>query len=231
MSDPSMPSLPPEVEALLAEERPIPPVPPALHAATWERLGPVTQTAAVSGSAPVASSGLVAKLVVGVLSFSLGGAVVALLDRTVLAEARPAPQIVIVPAAPAVEAPVLEPTEPLAGKPVERAAVTPRPSRPAPKVEERSSAPATTLAEERAIIEVARTALARGQTADVLSAVAEHERRFERGQLAEERDFIRLQALVAEGNTSEASRQRQRFRERYPTSVFLPAIDEFGPHE
>lgn len=80
------------------------------------------------------------------------------------------------------------------------------------------------LAAERAILDVARTALARGEGAQSISASREHERRFPRGALAEEREAIYVQALVLGGDKAAARARAIRFRQEYPDSMLLPAV-------
>lgn len=57
-----------------------------------------------------------------------------------------------------------------------------------------STPPASTLREERILLERARSALLRGDTAAALSACALHQQRFPRGQLSQEREALRKQA-------------------------------------
>ena len=75
------------------------------------------------------------------------------------------------------------------------------------------------LAAERALIEQARTALARDKSADALAALAEHAREHPRGQLEEEREALQILALTASGRVDEARAGAARFRERFPKSV------------
>ena len=81
------------------------------------------------------------------------------------------------------------------------------------------------LAAERALIEQARMALARGQGAGALAALESHARQFPRGRLAEEREALSVQALVQAGRTDEARARAAAFRVRFPTSVFVPAVN------
>lgn len=82
----------------------------------------------------------------------------------------------------------------------------------------------STLAEEQALVDRARAALSRGRPKDALAAVTEHERRFGRGRLAEEREILAIQALVADGRTTEARTRAARFRTTFPKSLFLPSL-------
>jgi hypothetical protein len=87
-------------------------------------------------------------------------------------------------------------------------------------------APSTTnLARERAIIEVARTAVARGRTSAALDAIERHAREFPKGQLVEEREGLRVIALARSGQSEDARKKAAAFRKRYPSSVLLPATE------
>jgi hypothetical protein len=74
---------------------------------------------------------------------------------------------------------------------------------------------------ELKLLQPARAAVARGDFSSALAPLADHERRFPKGQLAEEREALRVQALSGLGRTEEASRAAQAFRERFPASVLL----------
>jgi hypothetical protein len=82
-----------------------------------------------------------------------------------------------------------------------------------------------TLTREREILDVARTAIGRGDGAHALEAASRHQREFPRGQMAEEREALAIQALVRLERRSEAEARAARFRRSYPSSVFLPVID------
>jgi hypothetical protein len=79
---------------------------------------------------------------------------------------------------------------------------------------------------ELKVLEPARAAIVRGEFAKALVAIADHERRFPRGQLAEEREAMRVQALSGLHRTDEARRVATAFRKRFPESVLLPRMNE-----
>jgi len=81
------------------------------------------------------------------------------------------------------------------------------------------------LAGELALVQMARTAIARGNFVDALDAASRHERLFPRGHLAEERESLAIQALAGAGRGPEARARAERFHVRYPRSVLLPAVD------
>ncbi len=98
----------------------------------------------------------------------------------------------------------------------------PRPPLPA------ASAPArdAPLERERTLLDMSRTALARGDAAAALASLEAHAREFPRGQLAEEREVMAIQALVATHRMPEARQRAAAFRTTYPASALLPVIDE-----
>jgi hypothetical protein len=107
-------------------------------------------------------------------------------------------------------------------------ALTPEPSA---SVDESASpqpvpvAPARTARERYAleleVLQPARAAVARGDFSAALSSIAEHQRRFPNGQLSEEREALRVQALSGLGRTEEATRAASSFRKRFPGSVLI----------
>lgn len=84
--------------------------------------------------------------------------------------------------------------------------------------------PAGDIAAERALIDTARTALARGLASDALTATDAHAKRFPRGSLGEEREAIAIQALAATGARAAARSRAERFRKTYPSSIFGAAV-------
>lgn len=81
------------------------------------------------------------------------------------------------------------------------------------------------LARERQAIEKARSALARGDAESALSAVAEHAKAFPRGQLTEAREAIAIQALARAGRRDEARARAERFRQKFPGSMYSPVVE------
>jgi hypothetical protein len=165
-------------------------------------------------AASAASSGLALKLLAALaVGAVIGGGVVAVarppqvfyVDRIVSAPASAPPGVVSVPVV-----------------------------APAPAVSEMPSAtpsaapPASTkvdIAAERALLDVARTALGRGDGAHALEAVDRHAHEFPRGQLTEEREAIAVQALAKLGRCPEARKRGQAFKTRYTNSVLAPVVD------
>ena len=80
------------------------------------------------------------------------------------------------------------------------------------------------LRAERVILDRAQTALRDGRYGDARRSVGAHARQFPRGVLAEERDGLRIRVALAAGQTARAERWYTRFLQRYPDSLFLPAL-------
>jgi hypothetical protein len=82
-----------------------------------------------------------------------------------------------------------------------------------------------TLASERAFLELARTAITRGDAATALQSLKKHARLHRRGQLSEERDALWVQALVLNKSFERAKKKGKTFRAKYPKSLFLPVVN------
>jgi hypothetical protein len=78
--------------------------------------------------------------------------------------------------------------------------------------------PADSLAEEVAILSRAGAELHGGRPAAALTTLAEHQRRFPRGVLAQERTAARIQALCALGRNAEANAELERLARTSPNS-------------
>lgn len=92
----------------------------------------------------------------------------------------------------------------------------------------RSEPPAGTanqLAQERALIEEARSALAAGDPTACLRALETHASRHADGALVEEREALMVRALVAAGQREAAARRAAIFRNEHPGSLLLPAVE------
>jgi hypothetical protein len=127
--------------------------------------------------------------------------------------AKPAQPAPLEPAAPRVA-----PTEP------ETPSVSPTES-DAPRRASSGSKNEARLKEIRLLVR-ARQADARRDYATVLSVAAEHERNFPGGRLSEERQVLRVKALVGLGWADEARRVGASFRRQFPHSVLRQTVDE-----
>lgn len=81
------------------------------------------------------------------------------------------------------------------------------------------------VAAERTLLDQARRALREGDGSRALELIERHEREFRRGSLVEEREVLRVNALVSLGRIDEARARTNAFRNRFPTSPFLPALE------
>jgi hypothetical protein len=81
-----------------------------------------------------------------------------------------------------------------------------------------------TLCEERALLEAGRLGLRDGRYELALASIKEHEARFASGQLAEEREGLRVRVLAAMGSTKEAERRRDDFLRRFPHSPLFESV-------
>lgn len=235
MSESQLPPWSTGVAGLLEAERHAPDVDPAVGQEIWARLeasigalpGPGGADGGSEGGAPAAgtpagSSGASTGLATGAatkaglggwpvaLALLVGGAGGALLHAG-LSEPKVERVVVTVPG------PVRVVTTTVT---VERVVTaTPSPARPA-----LASGPAAP-SRERALLERARSALARREPTEALSALALAKKVAPAGRLAEERDALEIQALYAAGRGVEAQRAIDRFRGRYEGSIFRSVID------
>jgi hypothetical protein len=93
-------------------------------------------------------------------------------------------------------------------------------------VARRASQSLDTLAAERTVLDAARAALLRRDGSAGLAAVRSHERAFPNGQLLEERESMRVQALALAGDFAAARAARERFHRHFPRSMFLPMVEQ-----
>ncbi|HEY3450916.1 MAG TPA: hypothetical protein VGK67_31460 [Myxococcales bacterium] len=191
-----------------------------------------TATGAAASGAVQAS--LAAKVVSGAVIFLFGGLAGAgghAMYASHFAPPTPAPIVQIVqvpvPAAPVAAAPaapaVVAPAAPAVSPPV-AAAPLPRPRIPIPVPVAAERTYDTALAAERGVLEVARTALSRGQADAAIAELEKHARLYPAGQLAEEREALWVQALVTAGRNAEARAKGKQFTVRHPKSMLLPAV-------
>jgi hypothetical protein len=173
------------------------------------------------------------------VSFAAGGALAAAVLRgpaaTIPAPSPSAPTVIAsaVTTAPPLRPPPLATASAARAEPAPSASASAAPRALAERPGSSTSARAGgegTLEAERAVLDVGRTALGRGDGANALRAIDEHARTFPRGALAEEREAMAIQALRLLGRDAEARARLDRFRGRFPTSLIRPALeaDEAG---
>ena len=80
--------------------------------------------------------------------------------------------------------------------------------------------------EELQLLSRARQSDAQGDYAEVLAVVADHERSYPAGRLSEEREVLRVKALVGLGRASESRQAAAKFRRQFPRSVLLQKIED-----
>jgi outer membrane protein assembly factor BamD (BamD/ComL family) len=97
---------------------------------------------------------------------------------------------------------------------------------PAPSARSMAASRQESNPEEIQLLSRARQADSRRDYAEVLSVLSEHERNFPGGRLSEEREVLRVKALVGLGRTEQARRTAARFRRQFPKSVLLHKVDE-----
>jgi hypothetical protein len=244
-----LPTLPPDVLALLEAERDAPPMPHAARERIEARVEATVMAGALVAAVAQAESGRAfvwtslfgQKLVIGLaaISIAVGGWAYRAHESshdvgasTTAAAQRAAARSTQFGRAQAAMAPaaMAEAIAPAASaeldKPIARAAdrtgaqtVTPAPA----------SAVASThddaLGQERAILEEARGAMRLGDTARAETALARHARAFPSGRLAEERESLWVVALARAGRREEAKRRADFFRARWPVSIYGAAVD------
>ncbi len=242
-----LPDLSSEARALLEAGKAVEPLPPGVAAHVWGKLAvamPLAPTATPSTSAslhlaPAATVKTFARAKLAGVSLGILGlgtvatmAVVHLRPRpsspSIAPQRAPQPQQA---EPPAVAVPIPAESPPAPDKPAGPAGVLrappAMPSRlaPAPVLAPRPSDQAEgDLAAERSLIARARGSLEGGLPLDALATLKVHEQRFERGALAQQREALRIQALIASGNRPAAEAAAARFERDYPQSLMGPAV-------
>lgn len=233
-----MEQLPADLASLLRSAQQPPALPPRALDRMEHRLG-LAVVVAASVVAPSIAGAFFAKLVLffsrklplALVSLAVGAGMGATghalvsqtpsQTQTHVAEARTAPPATGAPSAPAEVATPPAPTATLAASALPAASASAAPVEPRPAG---ADALRSDLAEERALLEMGRTALARGNHDAALEATRRHERAFPRGRLSEERELIAIQALSGLGRRDEARTRAARFLQSYPRSMFAPAV-------
>lgn len=78
--------------------------------------------------------------------------------------------------------------------------------------------------EESRLVSMVRIALRQGHTASAIEILSELDQHYPSGLLVEERSVLRIEAMVQNGQTGEASRQAERFLARYPSSLSVDRV-------
>jgi hypothetical protein len=217
------PPLSPELDALLAHEREIVPLPATTRARSLARArAALADASALPASRPVVAQPF--RWAVAAAIVCVAGGAAAAVAYQVRARRASTPAVAAVVASPAPapsfarpdhdDAPAAAPE----ASPPTRAMVRPSGALP----------PTDTARIELSLMGQARAAVARGDYAAALTPIAEHTRRFKDGLLAEEREALRVKALAGLGRGREAARAASAFRVRFPRSVLLPAVQQMS---
>ena len=224
-----VPPLPPELRALLDQER----EPPAQPAAVRQRALARARAALTAHPNPNQSMPALARphgkrwFLATTLTCAVAaaaGATAYELRARFAPQAPPAtraPQALSTPPA----APVAETTQPRLSR---RRSSRARLGRRVRARRRQTLSRAEAAALELRILRPARVAVAREDFADALAPIAEHARRFQDGRLAEEREALRVKALAGLGRLNDARRAAAAFKVRFPRSVLLPAVSRLA---
>jgi hypothetical protein len=252
MAEHDLEPLPPDVLALVAAARPIDGLGASRQAAIFGAIasrvglppgpgrGPGSEGGGGAGEggadAPAGGAGAGAGAAAGGLrglravlalagTFTVGAAAGVAVDRGVVARPRAAPVALSVeertPREPAVASVATASSPPVVSidaLPLSGSATRPAAQRPEPIPSSRG------LAAERALLDVARTALARGEPAQALAATNRHAHEYPDGALVEEREALAIKALVALGRRDEARTRAREFERRFPNGLMLRAV-------
>ena len=113
-----------------------------------------------------------------------------------------------------------------AGSPLSTNAEVVRAARPGPSGAAKSAIDIDGYTKELRVLQPARQSVAQQDFSSALSAIAEHQRQFPSGRLTEEREALRVKALLGLGRTAEAQRAGAAFRARFPRSPLLGRMEE-----
>lgn len=206
------------------------PVPQDAHARLDARVAPLLNGAAPSPpspafvtSVPLGWAKVVSALAIAVAAGAAGYAWWVPPVQVVRVLNVPVPIMVEMPAAPADPVPVVHTVvAPRGAVPAPKAAAV-MPATP-PQQDAVPPAPKMRMAEERALLDVARAAQLRGNAALALEVVNRHETEFPDGLLAEEREAMAVQALVATGRMADARQRFEHFQAAYPRSMLRSTL-------
>ena len=140
-----------------------------------------------------------------------------------------APEVVAVPTeVPEVPVPAEVPEVPaIAEAQVPAPAIVPAANEvDAPAPAKRRAKESSTFGEEMALIRKAQRALAGGRADAALATLAEHERKFPRGSMNEDRLALRALALCSAGRHDEGRRAAKLLEQRFPRSLYAERVDE-----
>jgi len=164
---------------------------------------------------------LAASFAVAAAAVGAAAALQARRDPTPSPSAQP-PVAAVAPSAPVrrgVRASSAVPSEaPIEAAPAASAEKATRPRRLAGRVDP--------FAAELDLLQRAHAAYTRHDFSTALSLVSDHARRFPKGNLAEQREALRVRSLAGAGRRDDAHRAAAGFAHRFPRSVLLPRIED-----
>jgi hypothetical protein len=213
----------PDVQALLERGKNLRPLPDVVRSRALERARAALVSAgpADRGASPVAASRAwpwlrVAAAAAVFLALVAAGAFAAFRSGVAAQhEVAPSPTARVVPVVHGGAREQRPASPPVVTQPISET------ERPAPPARSRES-----YAAELRLLQRAQATYAGGNFAGALVVLTGHARRFPKGRLAEERDALRVRALVGSGRTPEARRAAAAFAHRFPRSVLLPRLEE-----
>lgn len=226
-----LPELPPDVRAFLEPERPIVGPPPESLARVHARLRAAIGPPMSVGPVPMRRVGYLATLGAGLMIGAALGVMGTLMwqrSPSPTDGTPPSPAMQLAPAPTdgerttvieSVSAHEATTSEPSARVEIDERDVSRDRARPRPR-ETRSD----THALERQMLDAARSSITRGHPAEGLTVLERHGREHPEGALSEERDALRVRALLELDRIDEAEREAERFFEAYPESLFRPGL-------
>jgi outer membrane protein assembly factor BamD (BamD/ComL family) len=81
-----------------------------------------------------------------------------------------------------------------------------------------------TLAQEVAVLDEARRAVAGARGAEAMAVLDRYQRDFPRGRLGHEAALVRMQALIQQGNHAAAAQLAEQFLKANPNSPLAPRV-------
>ncbi|HEY8923804.1 MAG TPA: hypothetical protein VIU64_05435 [Polyangia bacterium] len=171
------------------------------------------------GRAPLRIA-VAASLVVVAAAVGAAAALQARRDQATPPSARP-PVLAAAPGASAGRVGRVPSEEPIAATPVPSATLEKAPPRP-----RRLAGRVDPVAAELDLLQRAHAAYTRRDFSTALTLVSEHARRFPKGNLAEQREALRVRSLSGAGRGEDAHRAAAAFTHRFPRSVLLSRIED-----
>jgi TolA-binding protein len=189
-------------------------------------VGGVGAGAGAAAAGALASATWRGKALLSLLSLAVGAAGGAATHAWVAA---PRPVPVVAPAESPAVAPVAPaPVEPTASAEPEPASAEPSSSAAAPtSAGGQGDRPrGAALRAERLLLETASAALVRGDNASAIGTLKRHAALYPKGELAQEREALLVQALAASGDEAGAQRRAKDFKKRFPDSLQQGSVDK-----